>query len=113
MDATKVPGPSRPFVVKGQEPLVGECVKKVDHEERVAVGLRVHQLCERLGLLSVAAERVPEKPSQVVGRQRIELDILHPSASGLDRLQFVHKRMRCSDFVVPESADEEKIAEIG
>ena len=67
-------------MIEGQQTLVGEHVKKLDHEERIAVGLRVHQLCERGGLLRVAAERVRDELAQIFGRQRAELDVLHPSA---------------------------------
>ena len=86
VDATEVEGPSRLLMVEGQQTLVGEYVKKLDHEKRIAVGLRVHQLRERGGLLRVDAERVGDKPAQIFGRKRAELDVLHPSA-GANRLQ--------------------------
>ena len=70
MDAAEIPGPPSPLVIEGHETLVSEYVKKLDHEERIAVGFCVHQPCERGGLLRVAAERVRDKPLQVFGRQR-------------------------------------------
>jgi hypothetical protein len=63
-------------------------------------------------MLRVAAERVRDKPSHVFGRQRSQLDVLHPSACS-NGLQLAHERMRCSDFVVAVGTDEEKIAEVG
>src|SRR6516164_11298983 len=45
--------------------------------------------------------------------ERPKRDRFYPAASGLDRLELAHKRMRCGDFVIAVSADEEKIAEIG
>ena len=100
------------LVIEGQETLVGEHVKKLDHEERIAVGLRVHQLRERGGLLRVAAERVRDKLAQVFAGERAELDVLHPSACP-NRLQLAHERMRCSDFVVAVGADQQQVAQIG
>ena len=84
------------------------------HASRVsiAVRLRVHQLRERVNLLGVAAKQVRNKVSEVIGRQRRQLDILHPSGCA-DRLQLAHERMGGGDLVIAESADNEEIAEIG
>src|SRR5262249_13877671 len=112
VDGAKIPGPSRPLVIEGQETLVGEHMKKLDDEERIAVRLRVHQLCELASLPGVAAKRVRNKVSEVIGRQRRQLDILHPSRCA-DRLQLAHERMGGGDLVIAESADKEEIAEIG
>src|SRR5262249_10283924 len=67
---------------------------------------------ERIRLLRAATERVRNKISEVIGRQRRQLDILHPSGCA-ERLQLTHERMRCSDLVVAEGADEQEIAKIG
>src|SRR5215471_17062623 len=99
-------------MIEGQETLAGEHVRKLDYEERIALGLRVHQPRERGGMLRVAAERVRDEVSQGFGRQRSQLDVLHPSGCP-NYLQLAHERMRGSDFVVAVGADEEKIAEVG
>jgi hypothetical protein len=99
-------------VIEGEETLVGEHVKKLDYEERIAAGFRVHQPCERGGLLRVAAERGSDKVSQGFGRQRSQLDVLNPSGCS-NGLQLAQERMRGSDFVVAVGTDEEKIAEVG
>src|SRR6516164_11234445 len=99
-------------MIEGQKTLVGEHVKKLNYEERIAVGFCVHQPCERAGLLCVATERVRSKLSEVFRRQRSQLDVLHPSGFP-DRLQLAHQRMRRSHFVVAERADQQKIAEVG
>lgn len=112
MKALEVPGPSPPPVIKGQEPLVGKRVKKLDNEERIPLGFRLHQACKRIGLFRVAPERVRDKVSEVRGRQGRQLDVLHSSGCA-DRLQLAHERMRCGDLIIAECADEEEIAEIG
>ena len=61
-------------MIEGQQPLVGERLKKLKHEERIAGGLRVHQLRERRGVLKLAAEesrqlaarRVPDKRPSLI-----------------------------------------------
>src|SRR5262249_14411890 len=65
VDASHVPGPSPPLVIEDQEALVREHVEKLDHEERVAVCLRMHQLCERTSLLRIASEGVRDKASEI------------------------------------------------
>src|SRR5262249_52492428 len=60
-----------------------------------------------------AAKGVRYELSDMPSGERPKRDLLYPAASGLDRLELAHKRMRCSDFVITVSADEEKIAEIG
>ena len=100
-----------PLVVEGEEALIGEHVKKLDHEKRIAVGLRVHQRCERGGLLRVDAERIRDQPAQVFGRQRVKLDVLHLSARS-NCLQLAHERMRCRDFVVSVGADQQHVPHI-
>src|SRR5262245_12721661 len=92
-DPAEVPGPSSPLVIEGHKTLVGEHVKKLGHEERIAVGLRVHQPCERGGMLFVAAERVRDKAYQAFGRQRANLDVMHPSGCA-KRFELLHERMR-------------------
>src|SRR5215470_3888758 len=112
MDATEVPGPACPLVIESQEPLINEHMQKLDHEERIAVRLRVHQSSERISLLGAAAKRVRNKISEVIGRQRRQLDILHPSGCA-ERLHLAHERMHCGDLVIAEGTDEEEITKIG
>jgi hypothetical protein len=50
-------------------------------------------------------------PFQILGRQRSKFDVLHPTRCS-NGVQLAHERIRCSDFVVAISADEEKIAGI-
>src|SRR5215470_1833064 len=49
----------------------------------------------------------------MLSSERLKRDLLYLSASGLNRFQLAHKRMRCSHFIVAIGTDEEKIAEIG
>src|SRR5215471_3587175 len=65
VNRSKLPCPLRLLVVEGQETLFSENVKKLDHEERIAVGLRAHQLCERIALLNLAAERIRDEAAQI------------------------------------------------
>src|SRR6185312_17465293 len=68
VDAGHFPGPSPPLLIEGQETFIDEHVKKLDHEERIAVRLRMHQGCERINLLCVAAKCICNKISDVIGR---------------------------------------------
>src|SRR5262245_48043080 len=87
-------------------------MKKLDYEERIAVSLLIDEPRERIGLLRLATERVRDKASQFFRRQRTELDVLNPSGCP-DRLQLAHERMRCSDLVGAEGANEKEMTEVG
>ena len=56
VNAIEIPGPALSLMIEGEQPLFGERVKKLNHEERIAGGLLVHQLRERRGALRLAAE---------------------------------------------------------
>ena len=66
VDALEIPGPARLLVIEGQQPLVGERVKKLDREKRIAAGLLVHQLRQRRGLLRVACSASATSRAEVV-----------------------------------------------
>ena len=44
MNAPQIPGPALCAMIEGEKSFVGERIKKLQHKERVAGGLRVHQL---------------------------------------------------------------------
>ena len=57
VNAIEIPGPALGLMIEGEQSLVGERVKKLKHEERIAGGLRMHQLRERRGARRLRSRR--------------------------------------------------------
>ena len=55
VNALKIPFPALRRGIEGDQALVGEGVKKLNREERIAVGPRIHKLRQRRGQDGVAA----------------------------------------------------------
>ena len=66
VNAIEIPGPERPVVIEAEQALFGECVKKLNHEERIAGGLLMHQLRQRRGAQGGAAKRIGDQLPDVV-----------------------------------------------
>ncbi len=47
--ASEIPGPARRIIIEGEQPLFGECVKKLNNEKGVAGSLAMHKLRQRHG----------------------------------------------------------------
>ena len=56
VNALEIPAPARRVMIEGEQALFGERVKKLNHEERIAGGLLMHQLRQRRGALRVRSE---------------------------------------------------------
>src|SRR6516225_5784727 len=100
-------------MIKNDHSFVGERRNELNDEERIATRLLVHQLYERRGGFRRAANSVRDQLRDMFSGERPKRDLVYPSASGLDRVEFAHEQMRASDFVIAIGADEEKIAQIG
>src|SRR5215831_8103521 len=100
-------------MIKGEHPFIGERRNELNDEERIATGLFMHQFCERRAAFRLTAKGVPNQVPEMPAGEWPKRDLLYFCASGFDRLQLAHQRMRGSDFVVAVGADEEKVAEIG
>jgi len=60
VDALEVHDQAAHLMVERQQPLVEKSVDELDHEERVARGLLVHQLRQRGGARPLAAKAHPQ-----------------------------------------------------
>src|SRR5262249_31095712 len=109
----EIPRPARSTMIKGEHSFVGERRNELNGEERIAAGLLVHQSSKRRAAFRRAAKGVRNQLREMLSAERPERDLLHLSSGGPDRLELAHKRMRCGDFVVAVSADEEKVAKFG
>ena len=55
-------------MIEGEQSFIGESLNKLQHEERIAGGLPVHQLRQRRDVLKLAAKRVGNQLPDVFGR---------------------------------------------
>jgi hypothetical protein len=92
-------------MIEGEQSLVGERVKKLDHEKGVAYGLLLHQLHQLLGVRRIAAKCIHHQASQVVNGERSQANVLHPRSRPTDRIEFARQRMSGIDIVVPIGTD--------
>src|SRR6516164_3401553 len=82
----------------------------------VSLGVNAVEIAVPARSIMVKGEHsfVGERKNELNGEERIATrHLVYRSASGLDRIELAHERMRGSNFVVAVRADEEKIAEIG
>src|SRR5262249_45936963 len=112
VNAVEIAVPASSIMVKDEHSFVGERRNELNDEERIATSFLVDQLRERRDGFGRAANSVRNQLPEMCMGERPKRDLVYRSASGLDRLELAHERMRCSDFVVAIGADEEKIAEI-
>src|SRR5262249_2944882 len=113
VNALEIPRPARSIMIKGEHCFIGERRNELNGEERIATRLLVHQPCERRAAFQLAAKGVRDQLRDMLPAERAKRDLLYLSATGLDRVELPHHRVRCTEFVVAVGADNEKIAEIG
>src|SRR5262245_11018940 len=113
MNTIEIPRPPRRIMIKRQHPFIAERGDELNGEEGIAIRLLVHQSCERRAAFRLAAKGVRNQLPEMVLAERPKRDLLYLSASGPDRLQLAHERMRGGDFVIAVGADQEKMAQIG
>src|SRR5271165_3487913 len=58
LNAVEIPTPAPSFMIEAKYCLIGERMNELQHEERVAGSLLMHQLSERRGVLKFATKRV-------------------------------------------------------
>src|SRR5215475_4077603 len=113
VNAVEIAVPARSIMIKDEHSFVGERRNELNSEERIATRLLVHQLRERRDGFRRAANSVRNQLPDMFSGERSKRDLVYRSASGLDRVELAHERVRWSDFVVAISADEKKIAKLG
>src|SRR5215813_11605872 len=100
-------------MIKGEHSFICERSNELNGEERVAPCLVVYELRKRRAAFRLAAEGVRNQLPEMLFGERLKHDLIYGCASGLDRVELTHERMRRGDFVVAEGADDEKVAQIG
>src|SRR5882672_1420214 len=99
-------------MVESEQPLVEKSVDELDHEERVARGLLVHQLRQRGGARQLAAKRIRNELIHVLTGEGRELDFLHGRSRVPYRLELKNQRMGGADFVVAIRTDHHQVPQI-
>src|SRR5271154_1275184 len=112
VDAIEVPGPARHFMIEKQQALFGERLQKLNHEERIAGGLPVHERRQRRGANGFAAKRIGDQLPKVVAGERRQSDLLHLYSGSADRIELAHQRMRGVDLVVAVGADQHQMLQL-
>ena len=99
-------------MIEDEQSLLSERGKKLKHEERIAGGLRVHQLRQRRGVLKLAAKRVGNQPPDVFMVEGPEPDLADPRPGASDGCQLPHQRMGGVDLVVAIGADQQQMSNV-
>ena len=73
--------------------LFGKGREKLDGKERVASGLLVHELCQRIGMGRLASQGIAKELVHVRKRQRPQLNLTHDRLGFANRTQGQHQRM--------------------
>ncbi|MNK91218.1 hypothetical protein D3C87_1113060 [compost metagenome] len=100
MDARRVPAPLPRGVVRGEQVFVDQRVQEPDHEERIAGGLFMHQLCQGLDPCRLPMQRLREQLTDMRAGKRRQLDVIDARARVADGLQLARQRMGGTDLVV-------------
>jgi hypothetical protein len=58
--------------------LLGQRREELDREERIAAGLLVHQLRQRMGDIPLAVQSIIDQPADIFQHKRREHDFLNP-----------------------------------
>ena len=104
--------PARRVTIEAEQALFGERVKKLDHEERIAGGVLMHQLRQRRDALRLAAKRIGDQLPEVVVGERRKADLLHLRSDLADRVELARQRMSGIDLVVAIGADQHEVLQI-
>ncbi len=111
-NALELPRPARDIMIKRQQVLLGERMKKLNDKERVASRLLVHQLCQPSSPPRRAAKRIRDQLPDVFMGQRRERDLRDLSAFALDGFELAHQRMRSINLVLPVGADQQQVPDV-
>ena len=80
-----VPLPGCVSRVEREQSFLGQRREELDREERIASGLLVHQLRQRLGALRLAVQGIGDEPADIVEPEGRQHDLLHPRSGLADR----------------------------
>src|SRR4029450_12970394 len=113
VNARQIPAPASAGVIERHQSFVDQRRQELNHEERIAGRLLVHQLRQGRRAAGVAVQRVLNQPAYVVSPEGGESNLLHEGAVGAaNRLQSAHEGMGGRDLVVPVRADEKEVSHI-
>ena len=109
-DAIDVPSPGGRDGVEREQPLLGQRGEELDREERIAAGLLVHQLRQRLRALRLAMQGIGDEPADIVESESGASTISCTRASASRIASSVRmQRVRRADLVVPVGADQQQV----
>src|SRR5208282_4715671 len=112
VNAIEIPGPACRGMVEAEQALFAKRAQKLDHEERVAGGLLMHQLRQRRYVGRIAAKRIGDQLPEVTEGERRHADLLHLRPGLTDQIKFARQRMRGVDLIVAIGADQQEMPEI-
>jgi len=112
VNAVEIPRAALRLMIEGQQSLTGERIKELQHEERIAPRLLVHELRERRSVLKLAVKRIGNQPPDMVMVERPELDLADLRPGAPEGGQLPHQRMPGIDLVVPIGADQQQMPHI-
>jgi len=102
----------RRVVIEGEKTFFSERMKKLNHEERVARGLFLHQLRQWRGAFGLAMKGIRNQLPEVVAGERLQVDLMHLCSGLTDHIELAHQRMRGIDLVVAIGADQHQMLQL-
>jgi hypothetical protein len=87
--------------------------EELDDKKRVARSFFVHESGQIFGAYPLTTKSVCDKVVYIMERKRLENNLVHNDSGFADRVQRQHQRMRWTYFVVPISADNQEVFNIG
>ena len=108
----QVRDPGRRVRVEREQPFLGQRREELDREERIAAGLLVHELRQRMGGIPIAVQGIGDESVDIVEPEGRQHDLLHPRSRLADYLQRPHERVRRTDLVVAVGPDQQDVPHI-
>src|SRR4051794_17259684 len=99
MDAIGIPAPLPCAMIEGEQILFCERAQKLDHEERIATRLVVHQLSQWCDARRLAVKRLRDQLPDMRTCKRRQCDLIGFPARAPDGLELAGQRMRGIDLV--------------
>ena len=104
----------RLLLVEPQQPFLMQQAQELEHEERIARGLGVHDGRQRPSALAIGAHRVGEQREHFLHAERRERQLARPACAILRmRSSIWRERMRRIDLVVAVGADQQQVMGVG
>ena len=111
-NALKVPLPARGARVEHGQTLFGERGQELDHEERIAARLFIHELGQRPGLPRIAVKGIGGQPDGILLRQRGKHDGADARAAFAHLGERQHERMSGADLIVAVCANDQEVLDL-